>query len=392
MLHLKTVTTRRTGSAIVRTTLMAMTVAILAACSSTKDPRRVPTPLTQFKPALEVKQAWKASVGKSKGFLFQPAVSAGFVFAAGANGSIAKFDAGSGRTIWHTKVKEDLTAGVGVADDASMVAVGAQDGYVIVLDGEGKRLWSGSVGGEILTAPLIGHNLVLVRTADGRITAFDAHTGEQKWVYRNRAVPLNLRTTLGMRFAGANGVLAGFPGGSMAAVNIDNGDPFWQSAVSFPQGVTEVERINDVSGAPELVGRLACAGSFQGRIGCFDVENGQPVWQQPFSTYNGIAEDAQMVVAGDDWSVVSAFDANSGRALWQNKELHSRDLSRPVLLGHAVVVGDYKGFVHFLSTENGQFVARMKTDGDPITAPAVVSGDSLIVQTSSGDLYAFQPQ
>ncbi|WP_347556690.1 outer membrane protein assembly factor BamB [Robbsia sp. KACC 23696] len=371
---------------------MAMTVAILAACSSTKDPRRVPTPLTQFKPALEVKQAWKASVGKSKGFLFQPAISSGFIYAAGANGSIAKFDATSGRSVWHTKVKEDLTAGVGVAEDGSLLAVGAQDGYVIVLDGEGKRLWSGNVGGEILTAPLIGHNLVLVRTADGRITAFDALTGEQKWVYRNRAVPLNLRTTLGMRFAGANGILAGFPGGSMAAVNIDNGDPFWQSAVSYPQGVTEVERINDVSGAPELVGRLACAGSFQGRLGCFDVENGQPVWQHPFSTYNGVAEDAQMVVAGDDYSVVSAFDANTGRLLWENKELRARDLSRPVLLGHAVVVGDYKGFVHFLSTDNGQFVARMKTDGDPITAPAVVSGDSLIVQTSSGDLYAFQPQ
>ncbi|WP_082103135.1 outer membrane protein assembly factor BamB [Robbsia andropogonis] len=392
MLHLKTVTTRRTGSAIVRTTLVAMSIAILAACSSTKDPRRVPTPLTDFKPVMEVKQAWKASVGKSKGFLFQPTVVNGFVFAAGNNGSVAKFDAASGRTIWRTKLKESLTAGVGVADDASLVAVGAQDGYVIVLDADGNRVWSGSVGGEILTAPLIGHNLVIVRTADGQITAFDARTGEQKWVYRNRAVPLNLRTTLGMRFAGANGVLAGFPGGSIAAINIDSGEPFWQSPVSFPQGVTEVERINDVSGSPELVGRLACAGSFQGRLGCFDVENGQPVWEHPFSTYNGVAEDAQMVVAGDDFSVVSAFDANSGRPLWENKALRSRDLSRPVLLGHAVVVGDYKGFVHFLSTENGQFIARMKTDGNPITAPAVVSGDTLIVQTSSGDLYAFQPQ
>jgi len=78
--------------------------------------------------------------------------------------------------------------------------------------------------------------------------------------------------------------------------------------------------------------------------------------------------------------------------LWENTHLKSRNLNRPVLLGRVVAVGDYQGFVHFLSADTGEFIARMKTDGHAIVAPAVVAGQSLVVQTSDGDLYAFQPQ
>ena len=87
---------------------------------------------------------------------------------------------------------------------------------------------------------------MVVRTVDGQIVAFNAQTGEQKWNYHNRAVPLNLRVSSGMTFAGDAAVLAGFPGGSFAAINLQTGDAYWQTPVSYPKGVTEVERINDI--------------------------------------------------------------------------------------------------------------------------------------------------
>jgi outer membrane protein assembly factor BamB len=98
------------------------------------------------------------------------------------------------------------------------------------------------------------------------------------------------------------------------------------------------------------------------------------------------------VVGGDDWSVVWAFDASSGNALWHTDKLKNRDVSIPFLLGRAVVVGDYQGFVHFLSRDDGTFIARMKTDGSAITAPPVLAGDTLVVQTHDGDLYGFRPR
>ncbi len=368
----------------------AMTVLAMAACSSSKDERRVPTPLTEFKPALDVQETWKSSVGKAGRYLFSPVAVGDAVYAAGANGSVAKIDAKTGKDIWRTKLSSDLSAGVGT--DGTLTAVGALKGEVFVLGADGKQLWKATAPGEVLSPPLVGNGLVIVRTIDGQIVAFNAQTGEQKWLYRNRAVPLNLRVSAGMTFAGDAAVLAGFPGGQFAAINLQNGDAYWQTPVSYPKGVTEVERINDVTGPPTLIGAETCAVTFQGQLGCFDANTGRALWEKAFSSTSGLAQDDQVVVAGDDWAIVSAFDASTGKQLWHNDQLKSRDVSVPMLLGHAAVVGDYKGFVHFLSRDDGTFVARMKTDGSAITAAPVLAGDTLVVQTHDGDLYGFRPR
>ncbi|MFM0627717.1 outer membrane protein assembly factor BamB [Paraburkholderia xenovorans] len=368
----------------------AMTVLTMAACSSTKDERRVPTPLTEFKPVLDVQQAWKASVGKAGRYLFSPVAVGNAVYAAGANGSVAKIDAQTGQDLWRVKLHDDLSAGVG--SDGTLTAVGGLKGDVYVLGADGKQLWTAKAPGEIISPPLVGNGLVVVRTVDGQIVAFNAQTGEQKWNYRNRAVPLNLRVSSGMTFAGDAAVLAGFPGGAFAAINLQTGDNYWQTPVSYPKGVTEVERINDVTGPPTLVGSETCAVTFQGQIGCFDANSGRAVWEKAFSSTSGLAQDDSAVVAADDWSVVSAFDVSSGAPLWKNDKLKNRDLSVPFILGHAAVLGDYQGYVHFLSRDDGTLVARVKTDGSPITAAPVLAGETLVVLTHDGDLYGYRPR
>jgi outer membrane protein assembly factor BamB len=370
--------------------ICAMTVLTMAACSSTKDERRVPTPLTEFKPVLDVQQAWTASVGKSGRYLFSPVAVGNAVYAAGANGSVAKIDAQTGKDIWRVKLRDDLSAGVG--SDGTLTAVGGLKGDVYVLGADGKQLWTAKAPGEIISPPLVGNGLVVVRTVDGQIVAFNAQTGEQRWNYRNRAVPLNLRVSSGMTFAGDAAVLAGFPGGAFAAINLQTGDNYWQTPVSYPKGVTEVERINDVTGPPTLIGSQTCAVTFQGQIGCFDANSGRALWEKAFSSASGLAQDDHLVVAADDWSVVSAFDANNGTQLWKSDKLKNRELGVPFLLGRAAVLGDYQGFVHFLSTDDGALVARMKTDGSAISSAPVLAGDTLVVQTRDGGLYGFRPR
>jgi outer membrane protein assembly factor BamB len=368
----------------------AMTVLAMTACSSSKDERRVPTPLAAFKSALTVERAWKADVGKAGRYLFSPVAVGDAVYAAGQGGTVAKIDGNTGKEVWRTKLHTDLTAGVG--SDGTLTAVGAARGGVYVLDANGKLLWKSNVPGEVVSPPLVGNGLVIVRTIDGQINAFNAETGELKWIYHNRAVPLNLRVSSGMTFAADAAVLAGFPGGGLSAINLKTGDDYWQAPVSYPKGVTEVERINDVTGAPTLVGAQTCAVTFQGKIGCFDANSGRPIWEQPFSSTSGVAQDSGTVVAADDWSVVTAFSAGEGRQLWRNDKLKNRDLSVPLVLGPSVIFGDYKGFVHFLSREDGSFVARVNTDGSAIAAAPVMAGNTLVVQTHDGDLYGFRPR
>jgi outer membrane protein assembly factor BamB len=49
-----------------------------------------------------------------------------------------------------------------------------------------------------------------------------------------------------------------------------------------------------------------------------------------------------------------------------------------------VAVADFQGYIHFLSREDGAFVARLATDGSAIQAPPVSTGSSVVFQTKSG--------
>ncbi|GAM52383.1 outer membrane protein assembly factor BamB [Mycoavidus cysteinexigens] len=363
---------------------------LFTACSSSKDLRRVPTPLAEMTPTLGVERIWKASIGKGGRYLFQPFAFEDVVYAAGANGVVAKFDAHSGQTLWRTQLDTELSAGVG--GDGAVVAVASLNGTVYLLNADGKLLWQAQARGEILTPPLVGQGKVFVRTTDSRIIAFDLASGAQQWVFYNRAPLLNLRTSAGMTFAGTGALLAGFADGSLAVLNLANGLPYWQTPVAYPSGVTEVERLNDVAGAPTLVDYQTCAVTFQGRLGCFNVQTGQPLWERPFSSYHGIAQDKTVLVASDDGSVVSLYDAANGELLWQNTKLKNRGLGTPILTGQTIAVGDYRGFVHFLSRAQGDFVARMETDGSAINTQPVLVKHTLIVQTRNGNLYAFRPK
>jgi outer membrane protein assembly factor BamB len=87
---------------------------------------------------------------------------------------------------------------------------------------------------------------------------------------------------------------------------------------------------------------------------------------------------------------VYAFDRQNGNERWKNTELRYRS-RRAGSVGRSVVVGDYEGFVHFLSREDGKILARMKTDGSAVTAAPVMAGQTLVVQTRDGDIYGFVP-
>jgi outer membrane protein assembly factor BamB len=363
-------------------------VVALSGCAH-PDPRRKPVELTAIKTVLNVQKSWEVSVGNGERYSFTPLALGDAVYAAAANGTVVKVDAKDGHVVWRTKLHDDLSAGAG--SDGVVTAVAGLQGGVYVLDDSGKLLWKTTVQGEVFSPPLVGNGLVIVRTVDGQIVAFDAQTGAQKWIHRSQAMPLNLRVSAGMTFAGNAAVLVGFAGGELAALNVETGDAFWQTAVSYPKGVTEVERVNDVTGAPALVGAEVCAATYQGQLSCLDANAGHEAWTIPFSSASGVAQDDGVVAGADDWSVVHAFEASSGKELWKNDQLKNRALGVPYILGHAVVLGDYKGFVHFLSREDGTIVARMPTDGSAITAAPVLAGDTLVVQTHKGHLYGFRP-
>jgi len=361
-------------------------VALLAACSSNKpSPQRQPAPLVDFQPTMAVRAVWEAKVGKSDNYIFTPAVAGNRVFAAAADGSVSSIDAATGQVAWRIEAGMPLTAGVG--SDGETVAVAGKEGVVLAFDAQGEPKWKAQVATEILSSPAVGERLVVVRSIDNRISAFDAATGQRRWLLERGTPPLTLRTAPGILIAEQK-VYAGMAGGRMVALTASNGAPLWEVAIGFPRGTNDLERISDVSGMPALSGRSICAVAYQGRIGCVDMQSGTARWAREFSSAAGLAADPRFVFSADDRSVMHALSRENGVHVWQNDKLRNRGLSAPASFGRAVAVGDSEGYLHFLSREDGKFLARVATDKSAIAAAPQVAGSMLIFQTKDGTLAA----
>ncbi|MBB2916564.1 outer membrane protein assembly factor BamB [Cupriavidus alkaliphilus] len=380
---------RQPTRTISRALVAAACLATLGGCALfSKENKHPPAELKPVSGTLAVRQAWKADVGKSGPYSMQPAAAGNNVYVSSNNGSVMALEGASGRVLWKAKTDVDLTSGPG--SDGSVTAVAGEKGAVYAFDASGKQIWKKQVNGEVLSAPLVGNGLVVVRTTDTRVFGLDAETGERRWIYQRSQTPLNLRAAMGMVFAG-DGIVMGFPGGKLGVLTPGNGVLRWESAISYPKGVSEIERLNDVTGLPMVSGRQVCATTFQGRVACLELASGQPQWGKDFSSPAGLAQDDNALYASDEQSVVHAFDRQNGSERWKNADLRNRRLGAPLALGRSVVMGDFEGYVHFLSREDGQVVARMKTDGSAITAAPVVAGQTLVIQTRDGDVYGFQP-
>ena len=161
-------------------------------------------------------------------------------------------------------------------------------------------------------------------------------------------------------------VIIAQPGGKLLSLVLATGAPRWEVAVGEARGATELERVTDIGGTPVLFEDEVCAVAYQGRVGCFDVATGAARWTKDLSSEVGVSVDQRFVFAVDDKGAVSAFNREGGASAWKNDKLGYRRLSTPVSYGRAVAVGDYQGYIHFLSREDGSFLARAATDGSPV--------------------------
>jgi outer membrane protein assembly factor BamB len=355
---------------------------LLAGCSSSKGEAAKPAPLTEFKPSLELRTVWRLSVGDGKGAPLQPAVLENAVYAAANDGTLLRVAPATGEVVWRVDAGAQLTAGVG--SDGFVVVVATRRGEVLAFGADGKPLWRAQLPSDVLATPLVGRGLVLVRSTDQRVTAFEVDSGKRRWTYVRSSPPLTLRSTSDLAFVGDN-VLVGFPGGRMVAIALANGAARWEAIVAEPRGATEVERLADVVGAIAVGGRDACAAAFQGRLACFDNGNGNLRWARAHSAGGGVSMDAAQVYGVEAQGAVVAHARDSGARVWRNDALANRRVSTPLALPAAVLVGDFQGHVHALRPDSGQFAARVALSGAIVAAPRAW-GNGAIVQTQTGTL------
>ena len=268
--------------------------------------------------------------------------------------------------------------------------VGTQKGVVYAYDISGKLQWKSKLTSEIRSAPKYFDGLVIVRTGDNRIYGINANDGSRKWVFDRTSPALTLRSSVGLVVDGGV-VYAGFAGGKLVAVRVDNGKMLWEASVAQPKGVTEIERIADITSLPVVDGPLVYAVAYQGRISAVDRATGRVVWNRDISSLTGLsAEDARIFVSHAAGSVY-ALDYTSGKTFWRQAALKNRQLSAPMPMGSLIAVGDVEGYLHFMSREDGALASRIKTDSSAVMPQMVlINSNTVLAQTRDGGIFAVQ--
>jgi outer membrane protein assembly factor BamB len=386
---------------LLRSTVV-LSALLLSGCSwwGSKATGLEPAELTHYKRTANLEVRWDFNAGDAERAGLQPVVTRDAVYVANARGNLWRLNPTNGNLVWKVRSGFAISGAVGAGE--GLVLVGGEKGDLAAYGDDGSLHWKTRVSSEVLSAPQIADGVVVVRTGDGRITALSAQDGKRQWLYERSTPALIVRSHAGVVIQRGK-VFAGFAAGKLAALNLNNGAVIWESAVSQPRGNTELERISDITSLPVVDDEQVCAVSFQGRVACFNIAQGAMLWSRELSSDKGMTLLRKYLYITDANGAVIALDKASGSTIWKNDQLFMRGVSAPYALDNYLVVGDYNGYLHVLSREDGGLAGRLELQkiASPFATEALAGGvrspllfapvaleDGLLVQTRAGGVYS----
>ena len=150
-----------------------------------------PAELVEFKPTINLTEAWKSEIGDAGGYLLRPQLEGSDVLAAGG-GRVERIAVANGSAVWKTDTGVKLSAGAGAGQ--GLVLVGGGKGEMLALNLDtGQLRWKVTLTSEVTGQLLAVPGIVIARTGDGNVHGLDAANGSRKWLYTRSLPALSLR-------------------------------------------------------------------------------------------------------------------------------------------------------------------------------------------------------
>ncbi|MEO3991740.1 outer membrane protein assembly factor BamB [Pseudocitrobacter cyperus] len=355
----------------------------------------LPTVENQFTPST----AWDVSVGNGIGNFYSnlhPAYADSVVYAADRRGTVKALNADDGKEVWSVDLAEKdgwlsrkpaLLSG-GLTVSGGRVYVGSEKARVYALDaGDGSIAWQTAAAGEVLSRPVVSDGLVLVHTSNGQLQALNEADGAIKWTVNLDMPALSLRGESAPAVAYGAAIVGG-DNGRVSAVLMQQGQLIWQQRISQATGNTEIDRLSDVDTTPVIANGVVYALAYNGNLTALDLRSGQILWKRELGSVNDFIVDGNRIYMVDQNDRLLALTTDGGVTLWTQSDLLHRLLTSPVLYNGSLVVGDSEGYMHWINTEDGRFVAQQKVDSSGFLTEPVVADGKLLIQAKDGTLYA----
>ena len=285
--------------------------------------------------------------------------------------------------LWSAKLggeAETLRLGLAPASDGTSIFAAAHAGRLTAFDAQtGAERWHSEIELPLAAGPGYGEDLLVVGSTDGGIAAVAARDGSIRWK-RNLGAEILARPLI----AGGR-VFVRTVDGHLRALEAGSGSDLWSVQ-------REVPRLSlRGNSTPVISGNRIIVGFDDGKVAAFDVADGDQAWESVVAPQRGRTEierlsdiDADLELVGGDLYVAGfqsrtvKVDAESGQEQW-SVELSSYEA--PGIDWIHIYVTDDKSEVVSLDLESGaaawrQSALRLRSVTGPTPfGQAVVVGD-----------------
>jgi len=379
---------------------VAALLLLLTACSAVPQTRTTAQRLPEIVPRYDVIPLWYRQA--QGGYALDPAlmrvtVAGGRCYFVDTTGYITALDANTGARVWHVKpssAKNDaqdpstpLSGALAVSND--LVLAGTREGKLLALDAaHGSLRWQAALSSEVLAPPTVAAGVVMVHSNDGRFYALNAVDGHDLWTYDSSVPALSLRGSSRPLIADGR-VIGGLDNGKVVALTPSDGQVQWETTVAVPEGRSELDRLVDIDADPLYVEGVVFAAAYHGRVVALSALSGRILWARDISAYTGMAVSGDLLIVSASDGTVWGLDRGTGSVLWRQDELVDRTITAPVIQSGQIAIGDAEGFIHWLTPDDGSFVARSHVDDVGITS-LITADDILYAVSATGEIQALR--
>jgi len=351
-----------------------------------------------------IKPAWETNIGSGSDdeekLLSQPVVAAGLVFAMDSANVVSAYSAENGAEVWARDLtdndEDDGFFGGGVAYDNGTLFVSTGFAQVFALDARnGKLKWKKLLSGAMRAAPTVRGNRVFVTTADNKLFALSAFTGEELWKYEGFSETASL---LGSSSPAVDQgvVVATFTSGEIVGVRVENGKRLWADSLAALRRSDAA--LAHIRGRPVIDRGLAIAVSNSGMMVAIDLRTGRRVWEREIASMENPWIAGNYIFSLTNEAEIVCISRKTGKVHWvqalprYERPEKLKDVilwTGPVLASDRLIVAGSHGIALAISPYTGKILGQVEMP-DGVTIPPVISQKTIYFLADDASLIAYR--
>jgi len=367
--------------------LILFSTILITACGGGVDNAEPPAELVDFTASAElsVNKEIEYNATASRYARVHPLeLDENIIFAESA-GSITVFSKKTFNILWQKRFDDIQPSAIG--GDNNLYLLGTRSGELVAINPEnGERIWKARVSSEVLAKPVVKSGIVVVKTVDGQLTALDATSGKEKWIFKKDVPALSVRGNSTPVIVDKK-IITGLDSGKLVIVDLMTGQLFWEKTITIPRGRSETERLVDLDADLIINENVLYIAGFQGRVVALDLKSGDFLWVRKMSVIHNMTFEDGRIYITDVRSHIWALDSVTGATIWKQGVFTARKFTSASVMDDYLLFGDYQGYIHVLAKADGHQVARLQVDEAGFDIPPVIIGETIYVQSRNSRIF-----